>query len=95
MVQRVNRSLHQAQISSCIQIGAQEKEYLTDILNIYVMIKDHDHLGKHHLAEAPQCVHHLVSLAGVTLTNGHKTEIVKHPLHRQIYVHDLRKLFLD
>jgi hypothetical protein len=95
MVQGVHRPVNQNHVPPGVHVVPQAPQHLGPVLDVHLPVKNQDHLGEHHLPQPPEGVHDLAGVAGVAFVDGHKGQIVKHPLHRQVQVHDFRQGFLD
>ena len=59
------------------------------------MVEHDDHLGEHHLPEAPDRVDDLLPLSRIFFTDGNNKTIMERALPRQANILDLGKLFLN
>ena len=78
-----------------ISLGVDVVQYdpprLLRILDVYLLVHDHDHLGQHHLAQPPQSIHHFVGVAGELLVDGYEYQIVEDAFRRHVIVDHFRQ----
>src|SRR5215475_4569420 len=91
MVQDIHWAFDKDDIPFGIDMVAHDPGDFGKILDIDVMIHNHQNFGKHHLAQAPQCMHDLPRMPRKLLLDRNNRQIMKHAVHRQVHVHDFRQ----
>ena len=89
MVQDIHGPFDEDGIPFGIDMVADDPGDFGKILHIDVMIHNDQNLGKHHLAEAPQSVHHLARMGRIFFLDRNNRQVMKDAVHRQIHVDDL------
>src|SRR5262249_19233987 len=91
MVQDIHGAFDKEDIPFGIDMVAHDPGDFGKILDIDVMIHNHQNFGKHHLAQAPQCMHDLPRMRGKLLLYRNNRQIMKDAVYGQVHVDDFRQ----
>ncbi len=95
MVKHVGGAFGEEAVALGVGVGAKAKEHFAGVVDVHIVIHDHEVLGEHHLAHAPKAVHDFVSLHRVGFTNADEDQIVENALGGKRDVHDFREVHLE
>jgi hypothetical protein len=95
VIEVVHRPLDDHEVAPGIDVAGGAPGHLGQVVDVHVLADDHDGLGEHHQAHAPERGHDLARLAGVALADRDDHEIVEDSFRRHVDVHDLGQHKLD
>jgi hypothetical protein len=95
VIERIAWILDDSGVPRGIGVRAQSKEHFACVVHIAIFVHGYDIFAEHHLAHAPQTVHHLESLVRILFPNTDEDQIVKYTFGRQRHVHDFRKIHFE
>ena len=89
VIQHVDGAVHHHQVALRVHVGEGAPGALGEIVDVHVLVEDHERLGGRHLPRAPQPVHELPRVTRELLADGEEAEVVEDPLGREGHVHHL------
>src|SRR6266568_4012266 len=90
MIERIDGPECELDIAFWVDIVCNAQDHFADVLHVAVFIHHDYALGEHRLTQGPDGVHHLACVAGVTLLDRNKHEVMEDTFDGKIDVNNLR-----
>ncbi len=95
MIQHINRSHHKFDIPLRIDVIEGFPRHFMQVLNVHILINNHDDFRKHCLTQAPNAMHDFSRVSGVPFGDAHDHQVMEDAFKRHMHVDNFRKLFAD
>ena len=90
VVQLVKGAVGEDGVTPGVYVVRHPPQHLVLVLDVYVLVHNHDYLAEHHLPHTPDGTHHLPGVEGVLLVYRYEDAVVEYAEHGHVEVDYLR-----
>ena len=95
VIERVAWIFDDGCVPAGICVRAQAEKHLACVVHVAIFIHGDDVFAEHHLAHAPETMHHFKRLIRVLFANADKDQIVKNSFGRQRHIHEFGEIHFE